>query len=105
MIATIPSRHCRAEKPWIDRRTTLYFSHGSDGIKHMDKAARLPRMRQVDFQVGDDSRFAKRCQQRGAVNAQSLVLIARLGGKGHTLDWEDAHFESKHASVVCHSSS
>src|SRR5262249_2513741 len=105
MIATIPSRHSRAKEPWIDRRTASYFSHGSDGIEHMDKAARFPRMSQVDFQIGDDSRFGNSCQQRGAVNAQSPVLIARLSGKGYALDWEDSHFESKRASIVCHSSS
>jgi hypothetical protein len=57
----------------------------------------------VDFQIGDDPRFSNSYQQCGAVNTQSPVLIARLGGKGHALDWEDSHFESKRTSVVCHS--
>src|SRR5262249_21247005 len=105
MIATIPSRHGRAEEPWIDRRTALDFRHEGDGIEHMDKTARLPRMRQVDFQISDDPRFGNSCQQRSAVNTQRPVLIARLGGKGQALDWEDSHFEPKRPSVVCHSSS
>src|SRR5262245_35281729 len=105
MIATISSRHSRAEETWIDRRTTLDFRHGSDGIEHMDKAARLPRMDQVDFHIGDAPRLGNSGQQRSTIKAQHLALIARLGGKDHALDWKDSYFESKRASIVCHSSS
>jgi hypothetical protein len=62
-------------------------------------------MGQMDFQISDDPRFGNRCQQRGAVNTQRAILIARFRGKGHALDWEDSHFESKRASVMCHNSS